>query len=108
MSARLRSRPAASTAWYDPLLFLRRTGRSFFYRPGENNFIPADVLAQHRLEQSGEIDFILLEPLLLLGAVLAQVHFLLLTVDDVGQVHGGRLAARLTLHDESLSIEPKP
>ena len=58
----------------------------------------ADVLAQDRLQQPGEIDFILLEPLLLLRTLLAEVQLALVTVDDVGQVYGRRLVARMALH----------
>src|SRR5207244_498738 len=58
----------------------------------------ADVLTQDRLQQSGEVDFILLEPLLLLGALLAEVQLALVTVDDVGQVYARRLVARMALH----------
>src|SRR5205823_4581459 len=49
----------------------------------------ADVLADQRLENAGQIQLLLLEALLLLRARLAQVEFLFVAVDDVGQVNGG-------------------
>ena len=50
------------------------------------------------LQDGGQVQLLLLDQLLLLGAVLAQVQLLLLPVDDVRQVDGGRVGAGLTLH----------
>jgi hypothetical protein len=58
----------------------------------------ADVLADERLQDGGEIQFLFLDELLLFGTGLAKVQLLLLTVDDVGQMHRGRARATLAFH----------
>src|SRR5271154_5739581 len=60
--------------------------------------LSADVLADQRLQDGREVQFMLLDKLLRLGATVAEVQFFLLPLVDVGQVDRGRVGAELTLH----------
>src|SRR5439155_11768239 len=63
----------------------------------------ADVLADERLQDGRQVQLLLLDQLLLLGARLAQVHDALLTaLLDGRYVDRGRVGAGLTLHPWSL------
>src|SRR5581483_8524716 len=59
----------------------------------------ADVLAQDRLQDAREIHFLVLDELLLLRTTLAQVRLFFLAIDEVRQVHRGRIVAELAFHD---------
>jgi len=58
----------------------------------------ADMLADDRVQNSRQIEFLILDGLFLFGALLAQVAFGFLTVDDAGEMNGGQVGTRLTLH----------
>jgi len=72
-------------------------------QPGQFVRELADVLADQRLEDGGQVQLLLLDQLLLFGARLAQVdNFLLTTLLDGGYVDRGRVGAGLTFHPWSL------
>src|ERR1017187_6522171 len=59
---------------------------------------PADVLADHRLQDRGQVQVLLLEQFLLLGALRAEVLDLLLAVDDLGHMHRCRFSTQVAYH----------
>src|SRR6516165_10207801 len=71
----------------------RRTGQT-----GELIRERPNVLAYERLQDGRQIQLLLLDKLLLFGTSLTQVQLLLGALDDVGQVHRGRVVAALTFH----------
>src|SRR5207247_10692326 len=58
----------------------------------------ADVLADGRVQDGRQVQLLLLNESLRLGAGLAEVHFLFLASDDVGQMHRGRIGTTLAFH----------
>lgn len=61
--------------------------------------LPADVLADDRLQNRGQVQLLLLEQLLLFCAFLAEMPFPLFAVHEIGQVNRRWLSARLAIHE---------
>src|SRR5438093_1281844 len=58
----------------------------------------ADVVANKRLQNGGQVEFLVRQELLLLRAAVAEMHLFLLAAHDLCQVYGGRVVAALTFH----------
>src|SRR5262249_23028289 len=66
----------------------------------------SDVLADERLQDGGQIQFLLLDDLLLLRALLAQVHLPLLALDDVREMDRRGIGTEMALHPDISGEEP--
>src|SRR5579864_6108506 len=56
------------------------------------------MLPDQVLQDGWKIQFLLLDQLFLFRALLAQMHLVLMAVDDVGKMHGGLGRAGLAFH----------
>jgi hypothetical protein len=58
----------------------------------------ADVLSDKRVQNGRQVQFLVLKRLFLFRALLAQVPFGFLAVDDAGEMNRGHVGTRLALH----------
>jgi hypothetical protein len=89
----VRTAEAALSAEFHVLYSASRTGQA-----GQLIGLRAEMLANQVLQDGRQIQLLFIEQMLLLGAALAQVQLFLVRIDNVGQMHRGRVGAELALH----------